>query len=154
MSEIPTPQKIWIITEETSSIIAQEDNQVSSDIGGRIGASVPTQEDNRGIRNGSRDIGGIIGGDTKEIIIKRDKEGIAIVKRKAVQVAKLKQEMKSFMQAMREMLDETEEPNSKMQLDEVELSVEINGEGQISLLGIGGGKAGGKGAMTFKFKRK
>ena len=152
-----TPENIWIITEETSSIIAQEDNRGSRDttrdIGGRIGASVPTQ-DNRGSRNGSRDIGGIIGGDTKEIIIKRDKEGIAIVKRKAVQVTKLKQEMKSFMQAMREMLDEAEEPNSKMQLDEVELSVEINGEGQISLLGIGGGKAGGKGAMTFKFKRK
>ncbi|WP_414621788.1 hypothetical protein [Calothrix sp. CCY 0018] len=153
-----TPENIWIITEETSSIIAQEDNQGSRDatrdIGGRIGASVPTDEDSRGSRNGSRDIGGIIDGDTKEIIIKRDKEGIAIFKRKAVQVTKLKEEMKSFMQAMREMLDEAEEPNSKMQLDEVELSVEINGEGQISLLGIGGGKAGGKGAMTFKFKRK
>ncbi|WP_155960650.1 Pepco domain-containing protein [Fischerella sp. PCC 9605] len=34
------------------------------------------------------------------------------------------------------------------------LSVEINGEGKISLLGIGSAKAGGKGAMTFKFKRK
>ncbi|MEM6754817.1 MAG: hypothetical protein AAF630_17815 [Cyanobacteria bacterium P01_C01_bin.38] len=156
MSEIPTPENIWIITEETSSI-AQEDNQGSRDgnrdIGGRIGASVPTQE-NRGSRNGSRDMVGIIGGDTKEIVFKRDKEGIAIVKRKSVQVAKLKQEMKSFMQAMREMLDEAEEPDSKMQLDEVELSVEINGEGQISLLGIGGGKAGGKGAMTFRFKRR
>ncbi|MGB3651282.1 MAG: hypothetical protein WBA41_08730 [Rivularia sp. (in: cyanobacteria)] len=156
MSEIPTPENIWIITEEASSIVTQEDNQGSRDgsrdIGGRIGASVP--QDNRGSRNGSGDIGGIIDGDTKEIIIKRDKQGIAIVKRKAVQVTKLKQEMKSFMQAMREMLDEAEEPNSKMQLDEVELSVEINGEGQISLLGIGGGKAGGKGAMTFKFKRR
>ena len=157
MSEIPTPETIWIITEETSSIIAQEDNQGSrdakGDMRGNIEASLPTQ-DNRGSRNGSRDIKGIIGGDTKEIVFKRDKEGVAIVKRKAVQVAKLKQEMKSFMQAMREMLDEAEEPNSKIQLDEVELSVEINGEGQISLLGIGGGKAGGKGAMTFRFKRR
>jgi hypothetical protein len=157
MSEIPTPKNIWIITEETSSIIAQEDNQGSRDstrdMVGRIGASLPTQ-DSGGSRNGSRDIKGIIGGDAKEIVFKRDKEGIAIVKRKSVQVAKLKQEMKSFMQAMREMLDEAEDTNSKIQLDEVELSVEINGEGQISLLGIGGGKAGGKGAMTFKFKRK
>ncbi|WP_269321119.1 Pepco domain-containing protein [Fischerella sp. PCC 9605] len=40
--------------------------------------------------------------------------------------------MKGFLQAMREMLDEAEQPNSKMQLDEVELSVEINGEGKIS----------------------
>ncbi len=157
MSEIPTPENIWIITEETSSIIAQEDNQSSRDatrdMVGSIEASLPSQH-SRSSRNGSRDVRGIIGGDTKEIVIKRDKEGIAIVKRKAVQVAKLKQEMKSFMQAMREMLDEAEDTNSKIQLDEVELSVEINGEGQISLFGIGGGKAGGKGAMTFKFKRK
>ena len=54
---------------------------------------------------------------------------------------------------MREMLDEAEPPDSKMCLDEVELSVEINGEGQVSLFGVGG-KAGGKGGMTFKFKRK
>jgi len=70
-----------------------------------------------------------------------------------VEVATLKQEMKGFLQAMREMLDEADEPNSKIQLQEVELSVEINGEGKVSLFGVGG-KAGGKGAMTFKFKRK
>ncbi len=62
--------------------------------------------------------------------------------------------MKGFLQAMREILDQAETPNSKIKLSEVELSVEINGEGQISLFGIGGTKAGGKGAMTFKFKRK
>jgi hypothetical protein len=39
-----------------------------------------------------------------------------------------------------------------MQLDEIELSVEINGEGQMSILGTGG-KAGGKGAIKLKFKR-
>ncbi len=61
--------------------------------------------------------------------------------------------MKGFLQAMREMLDEADPPDSKMRLDEVELSVEINGEGQVSLFGVGG-KAGGKGGMTFKFKRK
>ncbi|MBC1281130.1 hypothetical protein GNF10_35705, partial [Nostoc sp. UCD121] len=75
-------------------------------------------------------------------------------RRKSVEVGKLKQEMQGFLQAMREMLDEADEPDSKIQLQEIELSVEINGEGQISLFGIGGGKAGGKGAMTFKFKRK
>ncbi|MBE9216536.1 hypothetical protein IQ247_28405 [Plectonema cf. radiosum LEGE 06105] len=121
---IETPKKIWIITEDTS---------------------IPIQDDNQGSRDGSRDIGGIIGRGRKEI---------AITQRKPVEVARLKEEMKGFLQAMREMLDDADEPSSKMQLDEVELSVEINGEGQISLLGIGGGKAGGKGAMTFKFKRK
>ncbi|MEA5593004.1 hypothetical protein [Rivularia sp. UHCC 0363] len=135
MPEIQTPEKIWIITEDTSSI--------------------PIQDDNQGSRDGSRDTGGRIGGgDAGDIVIRKGKEGIVIAKRKPVEVARLKEEMKGFLQAMREMLDEADEPSSKMQLDEVELSVEINGEGQISLLGIGGGKAGGKGAMTFKFKRK
>jgi hypothetical protein len=38
-----------------------------------------------------------------------------------------------------------------MELDEIELSVEVNGEGQLSLLGSGA-KVGSKGAMTLKFK--
>jgi hypothetical protein len=38
-----------------------------------------------------------------------------------------------------------------MELDEIELAVEVNGEGQLSLLGSGG-KVGGKGAMILKFK--
>ncbi len=38
-----------------------------------------------------------------------------------------------------------------MELEEIELSVEISSEGQVSLLGSGV-KAGGKGAMTLKFK--
>ncbi len=38
-----------------------------------------------------------------------------------------------------------------MELEEIELSLEINSEGQVSLLGSGV-KAGGKGAMTLKFK--
>ena len=40
-----------------------------------------------------------------------------------------------------------------MELDEVEISVEINGQGEVSLMGIGG-QAGATGAMTLKFKRK
>lgn len=39
-----------------------------------------------------------------------------------------------------------------LQLDEVELSVEINGEGQVSVLGHGG-KLGNKGGIKLKFKR-
>jgi hypothetical protein len=40
-----------------------------------------------------------------------------------------------------------------MELDEVELAVEISGQGEVSLLGIGG-QAGASGAITLKFKRK
>ena len=125
MSEaIPTPEKIWIITGETQ-----------------------TQEIPSGARDSSRDTGGLLGDETPEVT------EVVTPERKAVEVEKLKQEMKGFLQAMREMLDEADPPNSKMRLDEVELSVEINGEGQVSLFGVGG-KAGGKGGMTFKFKRK
>ena len=126
MSEaIPTPEKIWIITGEAYA-----------------------QEPKTGARDSTRDIGGLLGSETPEEI-----EEVVARERKPVEVEKLKREMKGFLQAMREMLDEAEPPDSKMCLDEVTLSVEINGEGQISLFGIGG-KAGGKGGMTFKFKRK
>ena len=91
----------------------------------------------------SSDIGGQIG----------ESAEVAATERSQVDVSKLKLEMQGFLKAMREMLDEADPPSAKIRLDEVELSVEINGEGQVSLFGIGG-KAGGKGAMTFKFKRK
>jgi len=94
----------------------------------------------------SSDIGGQIGEQ------KRSPE-VAATERSQVDVSKLKLEMQGFLKAMREMLNEADPPSAKIRLDEVELSVEINGEGQVSLFGIGG-KAGGKGAMTFKFKRK
>lgn len=127
-AEISTPEKIWIITEEAEATASHETTitrgaRGNSDIGGRLGAEIT---------------------ETTEV---------SITRRKAIEVSKLKQEMKGFLQAMKETLNEADQPDSKMQLDEVELSVEINGEGQISLFGIGG-KAGGKGAMTFKFKRK
>ncbi|BAY13761.1 Pepco domain-containing protein [Calothrix sp. NIES-2098] len=141
-AENSTPEAIWIITEEvaeTSNTTTETVTDVTRSIGARS----------------SEDIGPLLGGvKTKEEIVVTQKKGELVITRRKVEVTKIKQEMKGFLQAMREMLDEAEEPNSKMQLDEVELSVEINGEGQISLFGVGGGKAGGKGAMTFKFKRK
>ncbi|NCR54617.1 MAG: hypothetical protein GPJ10_14865 [Microcystis aeruginosa L211-07] len=94
----------------------------------------------------SRDTGGRLEGKVKS-------PEVAATERSQVDVSKLKLEMQGFLKAMREMLDEADPPGAKIRLDEVELSVEINGEGQVSLFGIGG-KAGGKGAMTFKFKRK
>jgi len=94
----------------------------------------------------SSDIGGRLGE-------KESSPEVAATERSQVDVSKLKLEMQGFLKAMREMLDEADLPSAKIRLDEVELSVEINGEGQVSLFGVGG-KAGGKGAMTFKFKRK
>ncbi|WGV23927.1 Pepco domain-containing protein [Halotia branconii] len=142
-AENSTPDAIWIITEEVAETSNTTTETVTDSVTRSIGA------------RSSGDIGGRIGGiETKEEIVVSQKKGELVITRRKVEVTKIKQEMKGFLQAMREMLDEAEEPNSKMQLDEVELSVEINGEGQVSLFGIGSGKAGGKGAMTFKFKRK
>lgn len=130
-STISTQDGIWIITEEVSETSSPGGSRGSGDVGGLLGSTETTEE----------------------IVVKKRQGEVVITKRK-VEVNKLKGEMRKFLQAMSETLDEAENVNSKMQLDEVELSIEINGEGQISLLGIGGGKAGGKGAMTFKFKRK
>ncbi|MFM6061691.1 MAG: hypothetical protein ACKPAE_04390 [Microcystis panniformis] len=94
----------------------------------------------------SRDTGGRLGEQERSA-------EVAATERSQVDVSKLKLEMQGFLKAMREMLDEADPPSAKIRLDEVELSVEINGEGQVSLFGVGG-KAGGKGAMIFKFKRK
>ncbi|MBD2359228.1 hypothetical protein H6G41_32375 [Tolypothrix sp. FACHB-123] len=141
-AENPTPKAIWIITEE----VAETSNTTTETYTDTVTRS--------GARSGTQDTGGRLGGiQTKEEIVVTKKQGDSGVIRRKVEVSELKQEMKGFLQAMQEMLDEAEEPSSKMQLDEVELSVEINGEGKVSLFGLGG-KAGGKGAMTFKFKRK
>ena len=43
--------------------------------------------------------------------------------------------------------------DAEMPLEEVEVSAEINGEGQLSLFGSGG-KVGTKGAILLWFKRK
>ena len=122
---------------------------MSSIIPEKIGIITSIEEeksDKQGTRN-SEDIGG-----TLEVSEEITTE-ISGIKRTEVELEKLKAEMKGFIGAMREILDEADPPNSQMRLEEVELSVEVNGEGKDSLMGIGG-KAGGKGAMTFKFKRK
>jgi hypothetical protein len=123
--EISTPEKIWIIVEETSQTETTTGSRSGRDTGGRLG-------------------------ETREVEIT---EEAVSTKHRAVEVTKLKEEMQGFLQAMKEILEEADQPSAKIQLDEVQLSVEINGEGKVSLFGVGG-KAGGKGAMTFKFKRK
>ena len=74
-------------------------------------------------------------------------------RRSHVKAQDLKQNVSEFLEVVEEAFDQAEKPKSKMQLDEIELSVEINGEGKVNLLG-NGGKAGTKGAIKLKFKRK
>jgi hypothetical protein len=76
---------------------------------------------------------------------------------KAVQVStqKLEAEMTKFLQIVSKLFSRAEKqvnPQSGLKLDEIEVSVEINGEGEVKLLGTGG-KAGTKGGITLRFKR-
>ncbi|MBE9201996.1 MULTISPECIES: hypothetical protein [unclassified Nodularia (in: cyanobacteria)] len=76
----------------------------------------------------------------------------------AVQVStqKLEQEMTHFLQVVGRLFNRAEQQakvNSGMQLDQIELSVEISGEGEVKLIG-NGAKAGGKGAIKLTFKRQ
>lgn len=74
-------------------------------------------------------------------------------RRSRLSARELKQHMGEFLEAMEEAFEQAEQPRSGMSLEEIELSVEINGKGQVSLFGTGG-EAGAKGAIKLKFKRK
>ncbi len=99
--------------------------------------------DDRGSREATKDVGGLIGKPNVET----KSQG-----RSPVKTEKLKQEMDKFLQVIEYVFDHANKPLTNMQLDELQLSVEVNGEGQVSLLGFGA-KAGSKGAITLKFKR-
>lgn len=69
-------------------------------------------------------------------------------------VAQLEQNMNQFLQLIGRLFKQVDQQigaESDMKLDEVELSVEISGEGEVKL--VAGGKAAGKGAIKLKFTR-
>ncbi|NET40835.1 hypothetical protein [Okeania sp. SIO2B3] len=74
-------------------------------------------------------------------------------KRFQVKAEDLKREMSEFLEVIEYVFDQTNRESSNVKLQEIELSVEINGEGQVTLFGIGG-KAGSKGAIKLKLVRK
>lgn len=117
---------IWIIAESTPDNAEIEGGKGGNDTGASYGESVPQPQPT------SR-------------------------RRTRVRAEDLKHEMSAFLEVVEEAFDQTqvqaENKKSPMRLDEIELSVEISGEGKISLLGTGG-KAGGKGAIKLKFKRQ
>ena len=65
----------------------------------------------------------------------------------------LQQNLGEFIEVVEVSFDRAESSKSKLQLEEIELSIEISGNGKVSLLGIGG-EAAAKGAVKLKFKRK
>ncbi|MGL5034469.1 MAG: Pepco domain-containing protein [Microcystaceae cyanobacterium] len=73
--------------------------------------------------------------------------------RTQVSAQALQANITEFLTVVETAFDKAEQSQTKMQLEEVELVVEVNGKGQVSLWGTGG-EVGGKGAITLKFKRK
>lgn len=69
-------------------------------------------------------------------------------------VEKLETEMSKFLRMTSRIFSQAEQQKSQsgLQLEEIELAVEINGSGQVKLVGTGG-TAGAKGAIKLKFKR-
>lgn len=118
---------IWVITELVSSkdVASGDGAREGKDIGGRLKAPYSSE--------------------------------VFATTRVAIPLETLKEEMTKFLSELGELFGQAEQQleqqQTAMQLDEIQLSIEINGEGQISLFGVGG-KTGGKGAIALKFKRK
>ncbi len=73
--------------------------------------------------------------------------------RSYISAEELQQNLGEFIEVVEISFDRAESSHSKLQLEEIELSIEISGNGKVSLLGIGG-EAAAKGAVKLKFKRK
>ncbi|NET08545.1 MAG: hypothetical protein F6K09_39440 [Merismopedia sp. SIO2A8] len=110
-----------------------------------ITEETPKSPTSTGAREGW-DTGGMLGEpeETTEVSVRG---------RVPIPLDKLKQNMGDFVEAVGDLFDQAQQKASKIHLEEIELSVEVNAEGQVSLFGIGG-KTGGKGGITLKFKRK
>jgi hypothetical protein len=121
---------IWIVTNETSPVGVTDGRKDGSPVGGNWGDD-----------------------DEEKPVTDTKKVGDAV----PVQVQKLEEEMTRFLQVVGRLFQHAEQKakvdSPGMQLDEIELVVEINGEGGVKLLGTGG-KVGGKGGITLRFKRK
>lgn len=81
--------------------------------------------------------------ESEQTVVKRD--------RVPIPAEKVKAQMQSLVAIVNDLFEELGS-RTGLQLDEVQLSVEINAEGNVSLLGSGG-KVGSKGGMTLKFVR-
>ena len=97
----------------------------------------------RGSRS-SDDIGGGFGGPPEQI-------ANLIRKRVPLDAVALKTQMNGLLSVVGDIFAQAD-AQTGMRLSEVELSVEINGEGPVSIVG-NGGKIGNTGGITLKFTR-
>ncbi len=73
-------------------------------------------------------------------------------KRVPLDAIALKSQMKGLLKVVGDLFEQAEQQPSDMVLDEMKLVVEINAEGQVSIMG-NGGKLGDRGTIELKFKR-
>ncbi|MCL6754669.1 hypothetical protein KBT16_28285 [Nostoc sp. CCCryo 231-06] len=128
MSEIPQNDSIWIVTDEVPQISIPDG--VKGGSGNTRGWGDETTRDS----TGSKGVGDAV----------------------KVSAQTLEQNMSHFLKVVGSLFSQAEQQakvNSKMQLDEIELSVEISADGEVKLIGSGV-KAGSKGAIKLKFKRQ
>ncbi|MEO1590871.1 MAG: hypothetical protein AAFU71_06225 [Cyanobacteria bacterium J06632_22] len=109
-----------------------------------------TPEPIEGQRGGRTPKGGGWGDDTRrgpaDILPPKPRK-----QRVSIDAKLIKSQMQSMMGIIQDLFEQAQN-SQDLPLNEVELSVEINAEGQVSLIG-NGGKLGNTGAITLKFKR-
>lgn len=82
------------------------------------------------------------------------RQRLSSLKQVRLPVTQLEQNMNQFLKLIGRLFKQVDQQigsESDLKLDEVELSVEISGEGEVKL--VAGGKAAGKGAIKLKFTR-
>ena len=104
---------------------------------------IVVEEPIEGGRDSTVDVGGGFGVSQKIANV--------LKQRVPVDAAALKSQMNGLLKVVGGLFEEAEQQTG-MQLNEVTLSVEINGQGKVSLLGTGG-KLGNRGGITLKFTR-
>ena len=72
--------------------------------------------------------------------------------RNIVNVQKLEDEVKSFLGALEKIIGNLAQEVGSYRMDTISVTAEVNAKGKVSLLGSGG-EMGGKGGLTFTFKR-
>lgn len=73
--------------------------------------------------------------------------------RSAIPVDEFRVRVAEFMSGIENVIHDIAAAAGEYDLDEVQVAVEVSAKGTLSLLGTGGELAG-KGAMTFKFKKR
>ena len=108
-------------------------------------ASAETVEVAEGSRS-SEDVGGGFGSS----VVQQTRK--SLTQRVQVNVEDLKREIGNLLGVVGDVFDQARDETG-MSLEEVELSIEVSSEGQISILGSGG-KIGGSGGIKLSFKRQ